>query len=209
MKLLRSGQWKQRVSMMPTLSSLAAAEVVVTTISGVTFDDKVDIMTTLGFQGYSLSVSMKLLLFCHNLQNASRNGLIHLFSIIVWHRSLWVFGPLVYTLVCIYPYRYNGHNVSWLQIMRLKIMGIYDDVIKWKHFPRYWPFVRGIHRLPVNSPHKGQWRGALMFSLISAWINGWVSNGEAGDLRRHHAQCDVIVMFWYWIPLWVLIFIDA
>ena len=24
---------------------------------------------------------------------------------------------------------------------------------------------------PVNSPHKGQWRGALMFSLISAWIN--------------------------------------
>ena len=34
-----------------------------------------------------------------------------------------------------------------------------DDVIKWKHFPRYWLFVRGIHRWPVNSPHKGQWRG--------------------------------------------------
>ena len=46
--------------------------------------------------------------------------------------------------------------------------------IKWKHFPRYWPFVRGIHRPPVNSPHKGQWRRALMFSLICAWINGWV-----------------------------------
>ena len=30
----------------------------------------------------------------------------------------------------------------------------HDDVIKWKHFPRYWPFVRGIHRSPVNSPHK-------------------------------------------------------
>ena len=42
----------------------------------------------------------------------------------------------------------------------------HDDVIIWKHFPRYWPFVRGIHRQPVNSPHKGQWRGALMFSLI-------------------------------------------
>ena len=50
----------------------------------------------------------------------------------------------------------------------------HDDVIKWKHFPRYWPFVRGIHRSPVNSPHKGQWRGALMFSLICAWINDWV-----------------------------------
>ena len=48
----------------------------------------------------------------------------------------------------------------------------HDDVIKWKHFPRYWPFVREIHRSPVNFPHKGQWRGALMFSLICARING-------------------------------------
>ena len=62
---------------------------------------------------------------------------------------------------------------------------MHDDFIKWKHFPRYWPFVRGINRSPVNSPHKGQWRGALMFSLIWARINGWVNNGEAGDLRRH------------------------
>ena len=69
----------------------------------------------------------------------------------------------------------------------------HDDVIKWKHFPRYWPFVRGIHRSPVNSPHNGQWRGAL-FSLICAWINGWVNNGDAGDLRRHRAHYDVIVM---------------
>ena len=44
----------------------------------------------------------------------------------------------------------------------------HDDIIKWKHFPHYWPFVRGIHRSPVNSPHKGQWHGALMFSLICA-----------------------------------------
>ena len=39
----------------------------------------------------------------------------------------------------------------------------HDDVIKWKHFPRYWPFVRGIHRSPVNSPHKGQWRELWCF----------------------------------------------
>ena len=71
--------------------------------------------------------------------------------------------------------------------------GPHDDVIKWKHFPRYWPFVRGIHRSPVNSPHKGQWRGALMFSLICAWINEWVNNREAGDLRRHRAHNDVIL----------------
>ena len=70
----------------------------------------------------------------------------------------------------------------------------WHDVIKWKPFPRYWPFVRGIHRSPVNSPHKGQWRGALMFSLICVWINGWVNNGEAGDLKRCRAHYDVIVM---------------
>ena len=51
----------------------------------------------------------------------------------------------------------------------------HDDVIKWKHFPRYWPFVRGIYRSPVNSPHKGHYR-------------------EAGDLRRHRTHYDVIVM---------------
>ena len=70
----------------------------------------------------------------------------------------------------------------------------HDDVIKWKLFPRYWPFVRGLHRSPVNSPHKGQWRGALMFSLICARINGWVNNREAGDYRRYRAHYDVIVM---------------
>ena len=54
----------------------------------------------------------------------------------------------------------------------------------------------GIHWLPVNSPHKGQWRGALMLSLICAWISGWVNHREAGDLRRHRAHYDVIVMRW-------------
>ena len=70
----------------------------------------------------------------------------------------------------------------------------HDHVIKWKHFPRNWPFVRGIHRSPVNSPHKGQWRGALMFSLICVWINDQVNNREAGDLRRYRGHYDVIVM---------------
>ena len=47
---------------------------------------------------------------------------------------------------------------------------------------------------PVNSLHKGQWRGVLMFYLICIWINGWESNREAGDLRRYRAHYDVIVM---------------
>ena len=70
----------------------------------------------------------------------------------------------------------------------------HDDVIKWKYFPCYWPFVRGIDRSPVNSPHKGQWHRALIFSLICAWINSWVNNRDAGDLRRHRAHYDVNVM---------------
>ena len=70
----------------------------------------------------------------------------------------------------------------------------YDDVIKWKHFPRYWPFVREIHRSPVNFPHKGQWRWALMVTLICARMKGWVNNREAGDLRRYRVHYDVIVM---------------
>ena len=68
---------------------------------------------------------------------------------------------------------------------------VHDDVIKWKHFPRYWPFLR---RIPVNSPHKGQWRGALMFSLICVWINDWVNSGEAGDVWRYRIHYDVTVM---------------
>ena len=48
--------------------------------------------------------------------------------------------------------------------------------------------------VPVNSPHKGQWRGALMFSLICVWIKGWVNNSESGDLRRHRGHYDVDVM---------------
>ena len=74
-------------------------------------------------------------------------------------------------------------------------MDVHGDVIKWKHFPRYWPFLRGIHRTPVNSPHKGQWRGALMLSLICTWIHSWVNNCKAGDLRRHSDHYDVSVVY--------------
>ena len=85
-------------------------------------------------------------------------------------------------------------DIDWNVFVWLIYIFIHDDVIKWRRFPWYWPLVRGIHRSPVNSPHKGQWRGALVFSLICAWINGWVNNRETGDLRRHRAHYDVIVM---------------
>ena len=58
------------------------------------------------------------------------------------------------------------------------------------------PLCAGIHRSPVNSPHKGQRRGALMFSLFCAWTNSWVNNRDAGDLKRHRPHYDVPLMSW-------------
>ena len=84
-------------------------------------------------------------------------------------------------------------------------LGAHDDVIKWKHFPRYWPFVRGIHRSPMTSPHKGQWRGALMFSLIYARVKrlskqsrGWWFETPSLSLWRH---CNVIGCYGYVITI--------
>ena len=67
---------------------------------------------------------------------------------------------------------------------------VHDDVIKWEHFPRYWTFVTG------RFPSKGQWRGALMFSLTCAWTNGWANNRDDGDLTCHRTYCDVTIMEW-------------
>ena len=90
----------------------------------------------------------------------------------------------------------NEMAVLSLNLLASNCMGFggHDDVIIWKHLPRYWPFVRKTQRSPVNSPHIGQWRGALMLPFIWAWTNDWVNNGDAGDLRRHRAHYDVTVM---------------
>ena len=58
-------------------------------------------------------------------------------------------------------------------------------------FLRYWSFMRW----PVNSPHKGQWRGDLIFSLVCDWMDGWVNDREADELRRHRIHYEVIVMW--------------
>ena len=85
-----------------------------------------------------------------------------------------------------------------ISIMTPSYLFAHDYVIKWKHFPRYWPFMRGIHRSPRNSPYKGQWRGSFMFSLIctlnkrlskQSW--GWWFETPSRSLWRH---CK-----WLWI----------
>ena len=153
------------------------------------------------------------MIFCSKYMHCSTIGMLiksrsgtdgiykYNFLIVVWCASITVIQSKCGN---IYPGILLAilNDVVWPQmfsklILTAKTLQKHDDVIKWKHFPRYWPFLRGIHRSPVNSPHKGQWRGALMFSLICVWINGWVNNREAGDLRRYRAHYDVTVMIIY------------
>ena len=70
----------------------------------------------------------------------------------------------------------------------------HDDVIKWKYFLHYWPFVRGFtgHRwIPRTKTRDAE---LWCFFRSVPWIDGWVNSHEAGDLRRHRAHYDVIVM---------------
>ena len=76
-------------------------------------------------------------------------------------------------------------DTNTIALVLLELHGVYDclhdNVMKWKHL---LALVRVIHWSPVDSPHKGQWRGALEFSLICAWTNGCSDNRDAVDFRR-------------------------
>ena len=117
------------------------------------------------------------------------------------HPSLWYHLKV---LNIYYRYKHMSLLKGWAKIFSQSVVWeerdiswfyTHDDVIKWKHFPRYWSFVWGIHQSPENSPHNDQWRWALMFSLIYAWTNGWVNHRDAGGWRRHRAHHDVTLMF--------------
>ena len=77
----------------------------------------------------------------------------------------------------------------------------------WRHqmetFSVLLALCEGNHRLPVDFPHKCQWRGALMLSLICAWTNGWANNRDARDLSCHCAHYDVTVMMPTARPCWM------
>ena len=72
----------------------------------------------------------------------------------------------------------------------------------WRHqmetFSALPALCEGIHRSPVDSPHKDQWRGILMFSFICAWTHDWANNQDVGDLKRRRAHYCIIVM---WIQM--------
>ena len=96
----------------------------------------------------------------------------------------------------------DGQRSPWLHV----VPGIFEMFTRmewnnnawWRHqmetFSALLALCAGNSPVPVNSPHKGQWRGALMFSLMCVRINDWVNNREAGDVRRHSGHYDVSVI---------------
>ena len=123
-----------------------------------------------------------------------------------YQRNIYHTWP-VQILYHVNEYR-HGNNVSYLWF-NSGVLAVFVEHLRisrtiflytwWRQqmdtFSALLALCAGIHRSPVNSPHKGQWRRALMFSLICARINGWVNNCEAGDFRRHRTHYDVTVMY--------------
>ena len=86
-----------------------------------------------------------------------------------------------YDVMCWYSMSHQKYTrfvvLCFVLVIWSVLVDSYNTFTPWSRhqmwtFSRYWPFVRGIHPSPVNSPHKGQWRGTLMFSLIRACRNG-------------------------------------
>ena len=107
----------------------------------------------------------------------------------------WVYFNVRQRLVSVKVCQYMK-PMSYISYCKVKFL-FHDDVNTSKHSPRYWPFVRGIHRSQLNSHHKGQWRRALMFYMICALTNSLLNSRDAGDLRRHCTHYDVTIM---WSP---------
>ena len=110
------------------------------------------------------------------------------FQFCTWHNSTSFAVP------CICHWNLIAMNFRTNTVCTVSNFSNHDDIIKWKHFPCYSPFVRAIYLSPVNSLHKGQWRGALVYSLICTWINGWVNNHEAlkSQCHKNSGDCDLI-----------------
>ena len=135
----------------------------------------------------------------------SLNNLLNKQPYCRWFETLWrtCCVILIWNLIKTILYEsstYPSWNKKWNEIFPWYWCNVHyqETVSWWRHqmetFPASLAICSGIHRSPVNFTHKGQWRGALMFCLICVWINGWVNNRDAGDLRRYRAHCDVSVM---------------
>ena len=67
----------------------------------------------------------------------------------------------------------------------------HDDAIKWKHFPSYWPFVRGIHRSVTRSfavfVHL-----RLNIRLSKQWWGWWFETPSRS--LWHHCKMTLLIL---------------
>ena len=147
-------------------------------------DNLIVCLTAFTSTGLQVSINGTSLLWVHWSQGESNIKPFPCHGVIIWWKYIFI-GPSM-----IGAEETSGYHLYGITQNRPDPW--------WRHqmepFPLYWPFVWGIHQSPVNSPHKGQWRGTLMFSLICAWTNGWVNNRDAADLRRYRDHYDVTVL---------------
>ena len=113
--------------------------------------------------------------------------------IFVWHNNTFQVSDST-TISFVVFSTISGHERTVLSQQKKTS---HDDVITWKHFPRYWPFVRGEFTGPRWTPRtKASDAELWCLFFICVWINSWVNNGDAGDLRCHGIHYDVTVMPW-------------
>ena len=132
-----------------------------------------------------------------NVITSTKHNVPGIFSV-ANYKLLWIFG----ICKCRHFAPFSAGNDDYVfRCFRLIPASFIPKLAWWRHqmetFSALLAICAGnspVPGEPVNSPHKGQWRGALMFSFICVWINGWANNREAGDLRRYRAHYDVIVM---------------
>ena len=105
-------------------------------------------------------------------KHITENSYFSYMATLTWQQWRSYYNGAIYIIVICWQqmllfYRQNlqVHYLEW-KCMKFIKSWFHDDVIKWKHFPCYWPFVRGTHRSPVGSPHKSQWCGALFFLSV-------------------------------------------
>ena len=74
----------------------------------------------------------------------------------------------------------------------------HDDVMKWNHFPAFLALLVGTSAVPVNSPHKGQWRRTDVFFdpcprkyLSKQWWRWWFETASR-SFWRYCNEADVI-----------------
>ena len=84
---------------------------------------------------------------------------------------LWTHNPQIRNLTKHYNDVTMGTIASQITSLTIVYSTVYSDVDKRKHqSSASLAFVRGIHRGPVNSPHKWPWRGKCFHLMTSSWI---------------------------------------